>query len=218
MEKIETNVIKPEVSFEDNGKKYLLVNKEVETILDDKLNAIKEYIFTNSGKGKSNQEKDDLYQNGQSLWKDYINELKEAKYNFQLNRHQHRFLTELVLTKLEYDVNTVFFAIELTDILASMRDMNFSNDEDLVAVPVNATEITYIYHLIATHKVKGLTKSAYLFAQILRKIGEISKVLNYYDATAKNLSTEIQDWVASFEEGVTREEIVEATVLDTKED
>ena len=52
MEKIETNVIKPEVSFEDNGKKYLLVNKEVETILDDKLNAIKEYIFTNSGKGK----------------------------------------------------------------------------------------------------------------------------------------------------------------------
>ena len=59
-----------------------------------------------------NKEKDELYQNAQSLWKEYINELKEAKYNFQLNRPQHKFLTELVLSKLEYDVNSVFFAIE----------------------------------------------------------------------------------------------------------
>jgi hypothetical protein len=72
-----------------------------------------------------------------------------------------------------------------------MRDMNFSNDTDLVPVPVNATEITYIYHLIADHKVKGLTKSAYLFAQILRRIGDISKVFNYYDTAGKNLNGDI---------------------------
>ena len=125
------------------------------------------------------------------------------------------------MKNLEYDVNTVFFAIELTDILGSMKDMSFINDTDLVPVAVNATEITYIYHLIATHKVKGLTKSAYLFAQILRRIGDISKVFNYYDTTAKNLSTEIQDWVVSFEEGVSvgnKEEVVEATVVEQSEE
>ena len=58
MEKIETSVIKPDVKVEENGKEYLLINNEVENLLDDKLNSIKEYIFTNSGKGKTNQEKD----------------------------------------------------------------------------------------------------------------------------------------------------------------
>jgi len=205
MEKIETNVIKPEIKVEENGKEYLLINKEVETLLDDKLNSIKEYIFTNSGKGKTNSEKDELYQSAQSLWKGYINELKEAKYNFQLNRPQHRFLTDLVLNKLEYDVNSVFFAIELKDLFESMKDGKYSNDEELISFPVNATEITYIYHLISKHTVKGLVKDSYLFAEVLMKIGSISKIFNYYDTTGKNLSSDIQDWVLTFEEGVTME-------------
>jgi len=205
MEKIETNVIKPEVSVEENGKQYLLVNKEVEETLDDKLNSIREYIFTNSGKGKTNKEKDELYQNAQSLWKEYINELKEAKYNFQLNRPQHKFLTELVLTKLEYDVNSVFFAIELKDLFESMKEGKYTNDEDLISFPVNATEITYVYHLISKHTVKGLVKDSYLFAEVLMKIGAISKIFNYYDTTGKNLSADVQDWVLTFEDGVTME-------------
>lgn len=217
MEKIETNVIKPEVKFEENGKEYLLINKEVETLLDDKLNSIKEYIFTNSGKGKSEEEKNKLYEVAQSLWKEYINELKEAKYNFQLNRHQHKFLTELVLNKLEYDVNTVFFAIELKDLFETMKEGKYSNDEELISFNVNATEITYIYHLISKHTVKGLVKDSYFFAEILMKIGGISKLFNYYDTTGKGLSSDIQDWVLTFEEGVIMEnrqpETVQGEVL-----
>lgn len=215
--KVETNVVKPEVKFIENDVEHLIITNEYESRLDMKIQEIEDYMENNNGKGKSDEEKDELYKNSQVLWKELANILRNTKYNFHLNRKQYQFLTDLLLKNLEYDVNTVFFAIELTDILASMKDMNFTNDDDLVAVPVNATEITYIYHLISTHKVKGLTKNAYLFAQILRKIGEISKVFNYYDANAKNLSTEIQDWVASFEDGVTREEVVEAKVL-TKED
>jgi hypothetical protein len=205
MEKIETNVIKPEIKVEESGREYLLINKEVETLLDDKLNLIKEYIFTNSGKGKSNSEKDELYKNAQLLWREYINELKEAKYNFQLNRPQHKFLTDLVLNKLEYDVNSVFFAIELKDLFESMKDGKYSNDEEFISFPVNATEITYIYHLISKHTVKGLVKDSYLFAEVLIKIGAISKIFNYYDTTGKNLSSDIQDWVLTFEDGVTME-------------
>ena len=108
----------------------------------------------------------------------------------------------LILKTLEYDVNSVFFAIELTELLGGVKGAKYSNDDDLVAFPVNATEITYIYHLISEYKIKGLTNNAYYFAQVLRRIGTISKVFNYYDATAKNLSTTIQDWVVSFEDGV----------------
>ena len=100
--------------------------------------------------------------------------------------------------------------------LGAMKDVKYSNDKDLIAFPVNATEITYIYHLISKHNVKGLTKDSYTFAQILKRIGSISKVFNYYDTTVKSLSTEIQDWITSLEDGVTIEgkvETVEATTV-----
>jgi hypothetical protein len=103
---------------------------------------------------------------------------------------------------MEYDVNTVFFAIELTNMLGSMKEAKYTNDDDLIAFAVNATEITYIYHLISKHKVKGLTKDAYTFSKILLRIGGISKMFNYYEAASKNLSQDIQDWILTFEDGV----------------
>jgi hypothetical protein len=152
----------------------------------------------------------------------YINKGQKGfftKYNFFLNRPQWKFLTDLILTKLEYDVNTVFLAIELTNLLGSMKGVKFQNDNELINFPVNATEITYIYHLIANHKVKGLTKDAFTFSQVLIRIGEISKVFNYYDTAGKNFSTEIQEWVTLFEDGVTKElnseETVTAEVLES---
>ena len=207
MSTIETNVVKPEVRFFENDTENLVIDPFNEALLDGKVSSIESYMDNNSGKGKTDEEKDGLYRSAQELWKEYTSALKDAKYNFHLNRPQWKFLTDLILSKLEYDVNTVFFAIELTNLLGTMRDVKYSNDTDLVAFPVNATEITYIYHLISKHKVKGLTKDSYLFSEILVRIGNISKVFNYYDTYAKNLSGEIQDWVTSFEEGIIVESI-----------
>lgn len=216
---IETNVVKPEISFFENDTDNLILTPFYESELENKISLIEEYITKNTGKGLSDKEQDKLYSNSQELWKNYTNSLRDTKYNFHLNRPQWKFLTDLVLSKLEYDVNSVFFAIELTDLLGSMRDAKYTNDTELVSFPVDATEITYVYHLISPYKVKGLTKEAYMFSQVLRRIGSISKVFNYYDTYGKNLSVDIQNWVTSFEEGVTveprkkktKEEATEAT-------
>ncbi len=205
MTKIETNVIKPEVKFIENDIENLIITSEFESPLDSKLQEVEDFMKKNNGKGKTETEKDEIYKKSQQLWQDLALCLRDTKYNFHLNRSQWKFLTDLILVKLEYDVNTVFFAIELTDMLGSMKDVKYSNDKDLIAFPVNATEITYIYHLISKHNVKGLTKDSYTFAQILKRIGNISKVFNYYDTTIKGLSTEIQDWISSLEDGVTIE-------------
>ena len=202
MSTIETNVVKPEIKFFENETENLLITPLYENELDSRIQNIENYMNSNEGKGKTDEEKDELYKGAQELWMAYANSLKEAKYNFHLNRPQWKFVTDLVLSKLEYDVNTVFFAIELTDLLGSMRDVKFTDDNQLIAFPVNATEITYIYHLISKHKVKGLTKDAYLFSEVLIRIGNISKIFNYYDTLGKSLSTDVQDWVATFEEGV----------------
>lgn len=199
---IETNVVRPEISFFENETNNLILTPFYESELENKISSIEDYITNNSGKGKTDEEQDNLYKDAQELWKNYANTLRDTKYNFHLNRPQWKFLTDLVLSKLEYDVNSVFFAIELTDLLGNMRDAKYSNDTELVAFPVDATEITYVYHLISQYKVKGLTKEAYMFSQVLKRIGAISKVFNYYDTSGKNLSNDIQDWVTSFEDGV----------------
>jgi len=202
MSNIETNVVKPEIKFFENDVENLTIDPSNESILDGKIRSIEDFMENNDGKGKSDEEKDSLYSNSQELWKEYTNALRDVKYNFHLNRVQWKFLTDLILSKLEYDVNTVFFAIELTELLGSMKNVKYSNDEELVAFPVNATEITYIYHLISKYKVKGLTKDSYTFSKVLMRIGNISKLFNYYDSYAKSLSTDIQNWVTSFEDGV----------------
>jgi hypothetical protein len=225
MSNIETNVVKPEIKFFENETENLVINPSTENLLDGKISTIEDFMTNNDGTGKSEEEKDELYKTSQELWKEYTNSLRDAKYNFHLNRVQWKFLTDLILQKLEYDVNTVFFAIELTELLGTMRDVKYTNDKELVAFPVNATEITYIYHLISKHKVKGLTKDSYTFSEVLMRIGTISKLFNYYDSYAKSLSTDIQNWVSSFEEGVSvdkiekkrknkKEETIEATVVE----
>jgi hypothetical protein len=214
--KIETNVVKPEIKFFENETEFIILDSQWETQLDEKIVEIENYMKNNNGKGKNEEEKDELYKNAQTIWREYASTLTNTKYNFFLNRKQYKFLTDLILQKMEYDVNTVFFAIELTNLLGQMKeDSRYTNDEDLIGFPVDATEITYIYHLISKHKVKGLTNNSFLFAQVLRRIGDISKVFNYYDTAGKNLSTEIQNWVVTFEEGVSIEtvETVEGEVV-----
>lgn len=204
-----TNVVKPNTIFFENEKEYEILEGETEIKLDNKIKEIESYIEDNDGKGKKESEKDELYKNAKDIWNEYAGVLREAKYSLFLNRKQYKFLSELITKKMEYDVNTVFFALELKELLDRMSEetSQFKSDKDLIGFKVDATEITYIYHLISKHKVKGLTKDSYLFAQVLMRIGDMSKILNYYDTSAKNLSKEIQDWAAKFDEKVKVEKV-----------
>lgn len=197
---------KPIINFTDNGKEYLHLSPEQELTLDSRISMIESFMSSNVGKGKPDEEKEELYTKVKQLWTDYATSLKETKYNFYLNRLQWKFLNELISVKLEYDVNTVFFAIELTELLKEIRNTKILNDTDIISLDVDATQITYIYHLIATYKPKGLTKDTYTFSEILLRIGEISKIFNYYNMYSENLSADVTDWVSAFEDGVTLEQ------------
>jgi hypothetical protein len=206
---IETNVVKPSLSIFENETEYRLISFESEEKLDSAIAKIEEFIKNNDGTGKTEGEKDMIYYNAKQLWNQYATILRDVEFTFYLNRKQYQYLTELLRDKLEYDVNTIFLAIELTDMLGQwVSEGSAKDDITIKGYKSNATEITYIYHLISKHKVKGLSHSSYMFAQILKKIGEISKVINYYDTSAKNLSTEIQKWVASWESPSVEAEVV----------
>ena len=207
MEKlIETNVIKPDVTISEGEQTLRMISIEDEIFLDGKLNELQYFTDNNHGLGKTEAEKDELYYTAQSNWKQYVERLKSMKYTFYLNRNQYNFLTNLLISKLEYDVNTIFLAIELTNMLGTWEitkgKKDSKSDTEVKSYTSDATEITYIYHLIAKHTVKGLTRDTYFFAEILRKIGRISKVVSYYDTQAKSWNKDIQDWASTFESGI----------------
>lgn len=215
MSEIQTNVVKPNLAFTYDGNEYLVLDKELETTLDNKVEEIYDFMTANLSNGQNGTEgeKDQLYGKSQTLWSEYAELLKNTKYNFYLNQKQYTFLTGLLNSKMEYDVNTVFFAIELAETLLNFRDVKYVGNE-ILPNPVNATEITYIYHLISGHKVKGITNDAYRFSEILVRIGNISKVFNYYDNLGKTLSSDIQTWVAQFDPNVNVDATIETTTAN----
>lgn len=198
---LENHVIKPAVSIFESDTEYRLMPFMTELSLDSKITEIENFMTNNNGFGKSEFEKDELYEKAKGLWHTFTKEFKEVAYTFYLNRKQYQYLLDLLKDKLEYDVNTVFFAIELVKLLGEWEESGAAdNDKSLKGYLADATETTYIYHLLAKHKIKGLSNATYRFSEILLKIGEISKIVSYYDTHAKALSKGIQDWVSSFDE------------------
>ncbi len=105
---IETNVVKPELSFTEKEQEYRLISFQAEVALDEKIKEIEDFMNNNHGRGKSEQEKDDLYTSAKKLWEEYAATLRDVHFTFYLNRKQYQFLTDLLIDKMEYDVNTVF--------------------------------------------------------------------------------------------------------------
>ncbi len=196
--KVEVNTVKPELSFYKKEVSYRILDTNVELTLDTDIETLEKYLKDTNGFGKTEEQKDMDYAHAQYLWKNYQNDLKSCKLNFIMDQNQYTLLTDLILKRLEYDTNTVFIAIELVDLLGSMKGVKFQSDE-MKSFQVTATEITYICHLIQNHKVKGLSREAFTFAEILRRIGEISKIVSYYDTTAKNFTDQIATWALSLD-------------------
>ena len=208
--KLETAVVKPETKITRAETEMQLIATEQENKLDSIIQEIKDYMSNNSGKFKTNSEKDEMYLSAQKIWKSFIDTLESVKYNFFLDKDQAKYLQDLIQNKLEYDVNSVFFAIEIKSLIDSIRN----SKTDISSFPMSATDVTYIYHLISQHKVRGLGKDSINFSQILLMIGSVSKIFNYYDTTGKNLATDIQDWVLTFDDAVNFESSIRAQVVE----
>jgi len=199
-ENIETHVNKPAMVLFSGEQEMRLISVENETELDQLIVNVETFMRESVGFGKTDEEKDQLYADAISRWKEYATALREVKFSFYLNRKQYQFLTDLLLKKLEYNMDTIFIAIELTNMLGSWKAKSgHDDDRSLKVYEATSSEVTYMYHLISKYVTKGLDANAYTFAEVLRKIGDISKIINYYDGNAKSISGEIQTWVAAFE-------------------
>ena len=140
-EQIVTNVVKPELSFFENEVLNRLLNFDRELTLDSKVEAVESYMKNNAGHGLDELQKDSLYAQAQELYKEYKISLRDVKFNFYLNRPEYNLLTDLILKKLEYDVNTVFIAIELTELMGGMNGTKFQNDTEIKCFEIGRAHV-----------------------------------------------------------------------------
>jgi len=195
-EEITTMVIKPRPELVVNEKTYRILETEDEAKLEELISNIYKFMADNSTTSISEDEKDKLYADAQAMWHELSNYLNFTKFKFNLDKVQFDYLTNLMLTKFEYDTNALFFALELVDVLGNMEKTSKYKSTEYIGYGLTATDVTYLYHLLTQHKVKGLTSKAFTFANIIKRIGEISKIFEFYNNQVKELSTEITKWIA----------------------
>lgn len=199
---------KPNLNFTANdGQNIKIISNEDEAYLDQKYEEMMEYMRTKHEKGLHEEEKDKLYGDLQIMWNEVSGKnggrLNEVSFNLVLHEDEFKFLFDMIKNKFEYDVDTIFYAIELRDMLDDMEAKSkFSNDKQAIAFRMTPVDLHYLYHLVSKKTVKGLTKQSYLFAEIIKRIALSSTVFNYYKTRFDNAAKAVQLWVASLDPGM----------------
>ncbi len=207
MEKLENSVVKPSMVILIDGVENRMISVESEVTMDKYIDEFNAFIKDNTGLDSTEEEKDQLYANGQSYIISLRNDLRDLKMSFYFNRRQYQFLTDLILKKMEYDVNTVFIAIELSDLMINMKKIKFEDDKEVNFSEMTPTELTYLYHIISTYKVKGLRDESHHFVNVLRRIGDMSKIIKYYDTYKEDLTSKLTNWAANMGGGELENEL-----------
>lgn len=199
---------KPDLNFTSNdGEKIRILTPEDELYLEQSYDELIEFMRTNHAQGLTDEEKDELYNKLQISWNEVSGKnggrLNDISFSLVLHRSEYNYLMDLLKNKIEYDVDTIFYGMELRDMLEGMKaSADYENDKQGIAFDMNPIDIHYLYHIISKQTVKGLSTQAYNFAEIIKRIALSSNIFNHYKQNFDNISKAIQLWVASLDEGM----------------
>ena len=199
---------KPNLNFTTkDGKQVRILSKEDEEYLEQSYNEMLQFMRDNHATGLSGAEQDDLYTKLQISWNEVSGKnggrLNDVSFSLVLHRNEFKYLYDLLKNKIEYDVDTIFYGMELLEMLDDMKKSgDYENDDQGIAFKMNPIDIHYLYHIISKQTVKGLNTQAFNFSEVIKRIALSSNIFNHYKQNFDNIAKAIQLWVASLEEGV----------------
>ena len=208
-------VEKPNVIYTDLSEtEHRLISEENEEILDNKYETLLQYMRDNYSTTQLSEEKlNEIYEHLVEGWNEIsakqTGKLNEISFNLILTKREAKFITDLLINKIEYDVDTVWYGMEIRNYLEEVvQKSKVNNGDDNLAMELETTasDLTYIYHLISQYKPIGLKKSTYIFAEVLRKIGLSSKMFQYYKAKYERLKSVMEYYIVNMSGDETTEE------------
>lgn len=189
----------PKAKHEYEGFRF--ISEEDENELDSLGMELIEFLDETYGTILPEEKQDELYSKSQEMWHKYKEALDKTEFGVVLNKEDHSFLKNTLTKKMEYDVDTVFFLMEVSNRLLSFSDDNvFEDEKESRVFNFKPTELSYTYHLFSKYKVKGLVKETYNFHSTAIAFGRTSMVFNYYENVSKVLANAITEWVSSFKD------------------
>jgi hypothetical protein len=197
---------KPDLTFKaKNGEIIRILSEENENFLEEKAEEMLAFMRDNHSQSHDEETKDKLYQELIEMWSNVSGKkgkMNEVSFNLILYREEYNYLLNLLKNKLEYDADTIFYGLELEDMIKKMvEEDRFETDEQAKGFIMTAVDVHYLYHLLSKHTVKGLTKQSYLFAEIIKRIALSSNIFNHYKSRYDALQKAISMWVASLDKG-----------------
>lgn len=199
---------KPDIHYTArNGETKRLINEDDEKILDSKYDEIIKYMQNSHDQSIKDTEKDELYGTLQEMWKEMTDantgKLSETSFNLILHKDERDYLLDLLKQKCEYNTDTLFYALELENMLNKLNKdgKDFEGKEDAIEMEMTALDIHYLYLVIKDITVKGLNSKTRTFANIIKRISYASNVYNHYKTKFDELSKAIQMWTASLDKG-----------------
>lgn len=195
--------IKPAIKFtDDNNVEFRLMSEEDEKFMDTTLDSVVNYLANNDISTLSDEDAAPKIAEVKDMWRGVggrDGRLSKTKFQLPLRREEYMMMSDLILKHMEYDVDTLFYAIELRQALSLMATkseaVKYKDSKEVITWDFTALDLTYLYHVLSKHKVKGLQKQAYTFAEILMSIAKTSKVFDYYKSEVENVMKMIQEWM-----------------------
>lgn len=194
-----------------NGNEHSIVPEDTITKVEEVYNELKQLMVSTDTSNMSDEEKDMLYAKAQEIWKkgaDKGGAVNVLPYNLLLYRSEYTYLTDLILNKLEYDIDALFFIMEIRKRMAELQEKaTYKDDNTLIAFTFTPIELHYLVKILNTHKVKGLKKEAFNMYNIFTTIGSVTRIYDTLKHEFTELSKEMLTWVSKFTEPTTTEEI-----------
>jgi hypothetical protein len=182
----------------------LLLEIDDKNVLDETLKKAASIITTPIP--EKAEDKDKAFGEYRETMIKYGGTLSKIKFNFGLKESEYKLIRKIIFQELEYDRQDLFIALSVRDNFfdvvetAEWQKTKFKGGEDAVEIfKIDIHDITRISHLIGQYKIKGLNKVATSYAEVIRKIGDISKIFEHYNKLGEQMSEAGGNWIQNLE-------------------
>ncbi len=186
-----------ENKFDQTTIEWSYITPESKNAIEDKIAEIKTFLaehkdFDNYSEDQKNEYFDTV------LNKMYNVELRElirkADYTFKQTGVEFNFLKDWIKRHNTYDSTTVFYGIHLEATLLARYEKTKFEAEKEYDIVYQGGEPILVYNELCRKSITGLKEDSYIFAAILRKLAECTKIYNHYDDQSGLVYKSIQEW------------------------
>lgn len=186
-----------ESKFDQNVIDWSYITPESREAIEGKFDEIDEFLKSHADFDNYTEDQKNEYFEAvlNRMYNVELRELiKKAKYTFKQSGTEFNQLKDWIKRHNTYDSTTVFYGIHLeATLLERYKNLKIGAEEAKDFV-FEGGEPILVYDVLTKKTVTGLKEDSYIFAAMLKKLAECTKIYNHYDNRSGLIYKKIQEW------------------------